>query len=201
MTTQISEAICYLGHYYQLTGEPLETLFDEEFHGDEERRAETIFRLPSVFEFAEYPYENKLQRPDFSGSILDSSCWRGYVGEWVIENNQLFLKELHGLSGEPLRSQVFPDRQGLVNAEWFSGILALKRESHRPDTWKEYRPWKNREGVVLSDWVLAAEEIRLVVIKGTVLEKDMSTGRDSLQALHEKYNSPLTEARPQEGDA
>ncbi len=158
-----------MGHYYRLTGEPLETLFDEEFHGDEERRAITILRLPSVFECAEYPYENKLQRPAFSWGKLDSSCWRGYVGEWVIENDQLFLKELHGLSGEPLRGLVFPDSHGLVHAEWVSGILALKREAHRPGTWEEYRPWENGEAVVWSDRVLDTEEIRLEVIRGVII--------------------------------
>jgi len=69
MTAQEREMLYYNGKTYWLATEPLKQLFD--LMGDD--------------------------RPVLvSGS---TSCWRGYVGTWEIENDKLFLIDFKGHTG------------------------------------------------------------------------------------------------------
>jgi len=90
----------------------------------------------------------------------ETSCRRGYVGTWAIENDRLYLKSLEGRTahGTPIGlAHIFPGHPGPVLANWFSGEIrcpAGKLLEARPVGW----PWPNvyerdrfftiREGVV-----------------------------------------------------
>jgi len=66
-------------------------------------------------------------------SMGSTACWRGYIAKWEVRNGSLFLKSLRkeNLPNEdekpiPLQS-VFPDANGPVLADWFSGVLECTR--------------------------------------------------------------------------
>jgi len=71
-------------------------------------------------------------------SMGSTACWRGYIAKWEVRNGSLFLKSLRkeNLPNEdekpiPLQS-VFPDANGPVQADWFSGVLECNRgEQHK----------------------------------------------------------------------
>ncbi len=71
-------------------------------------------------------FEKHGNRPDFY--VPHTALWRGYVGTWVLEDDRLFLTELEGMleNGQvvDLRT-VFPDADGRVFAEWYSGTFSL----------------------------------------------------------------------------
>lgn len=66
-------------------------------------------------------------------SMGSTACWRGYIATWEVRNMSLFLKSLRkeNLPNEdekaiPLQS-VFPDANGPILADWFSGVLYCNR--------------------------------------------------------------------------
>ena len=95
MTAQVSEYLAYRNTGYALFTEPLEEWFRQ-----------------------------CGQRPPFA--LRHTACWRGYLGSWEITDDRLYLVDLEGTmqSGEEANLQtVFPDQEGPVFAEWFSGDL------------------------------------------------------------------------------
>ena len=63
-------------------------------------------------------------------SKLCSALWRGYVGQWNIENNRLFLVALEGTcpDGAPASlTTIFPDHNGPIFADWYTGDLHCAR--------------------------------------------------------------------------
>jgi len=71
-------------------------------------------------------------------SMGSTACWRGYIAKWEVRDGSLFLKSLRkeNLPNEdekpiPLQS-VFPDANGPILADWFSGVLECNRgEKHK----------------------------------------------------------------------
>ncbi len=66
-------------------------------------------------------------------SMGSTACWRGYIATWEVRNGSLFLKSLNkeALPNDdeipiPLQS-VFPDADGPILADWFSGVLDCNR--------------------------------------------------------------------------
>jgi len=65
--------------------------------------------------------------------MTSTACWRGYIATWEIRNGSLFLKSL-GKGAMPNDDEtpipltnVFPDADGLVPADWYSGVLECNR--------------------------------------------------------------------------
>ena len=51
-----------------------------------------------------------------------SACWRGYIGEWLIESRRLYLIGIQNLDDEPIPlSKIFPDNPKRVFAHWVTG--------------------------------------------------------------------------------
>ena len=95
MTLQIAEKLTYNGKKYDLHTEPLKS----------------------------YLYKHPIERPSCTRTF-STACWRGYVGHWAIEDNKLYLVELHSFE-IPHRNaldDIFPGQQK-VFAEWFSGTI------------------------------------------------------------------------------
>ena len=66
-------------------------------------------------------------------SMASTACWRGYIARWEVRNESLWLKSLGrpNLPNDdetpiPLQS-VFPDANGPILADWFSGVLECNR--------------------------------------------------------------------------
>ena len=100
MTAQIREVLYYNGETYWLSTEPLKPLLD--IIGDEKP-------TPSVMVFA------------------STACKRGYIGEWEIVEDKLFLIELKGYPEENeqfIMDFLFPN-QKKVFAGWFTGEIEI----------------------------------------------------------------------------
>ena len=95
MTLQIAEKLTYNGKKYDLHTEPLKSNL----------------------------YKHPIERPSCTRTF-STACRRGYVGHWAIEDNKLYLVELHSFE-IPHRNaldDIFPGQQK-VFAEWFSGTI------------------------------------------------------------------------------
>jgi len=55
-----------------------------------------------------------------------TACWRGYVAEWKITGDELYLTRIDGHLADKTRATIdtlFPDSKGKVVAKWFTGEL------------------------------------------------------------------------------
>jgi hypothetical protein len=99
MTAQSGENLIYEGHTVTMHSEPLEDYF-----------------------------EAKGERPEFGG--ICTSCWRGYIGTWEIKDDRLYLVSLEGFGKlkdgtEASLQTIFPDQDGPILADWYSGTLKI----------------------------------------------------------------------------
>lgn len=57
-------------------------------------------------------------------NVISSACWRGYIGEWLIEHKRLYLVGLEDLSGKPISlSSLFSGNPSRVFAHWVTDEL------------------------------------------------------------------------------
>jgi hypothetical protein len=96
MTAQQGERLFYKGEEYIMATEPLE------------------YFLSKI---------NIIRPGDFG---MCTSCWRGYIGTWEIDDHKLFLV---GLEGCPTKEStdlnyVFPNQEKIF-ANWFSGCIRI----------------------------------------------------------------------------
>lgn len=62
--------------------------------------------------------------------IVNSMCWRGYLGTWEIVDDRLYLVELSGELENARKADLgtlFPGFPGRVFAHWYSGPLTIQR--------------------------------------------------------------------------
>jgi len=60
----------------------------------------------------------------FDSENISTACWRGYIGEWLIENRRLYLIGITDLDDKPIAlSKIFPDNPKRVFAHWVTGEL------------------------------------------------------------------------------
>jgi len=60
----------------------------------------------------------------FDSESISTACWRGYIGEWLIENRRLYLIGINNMDDEPIAlSKIFPDNPKRVFAHWVTGEL------------------------------------------------------------------------------
>ncbi len=73
----------------------------------------------SMFSFPHIPegHPRIIKVPDEEITVVSSSCLRGYIGSWKIENGKLFLTKLDGGLRLEGNKPLF--------AEWFSGELKI----------------------------------------------------------------------------
>lgn len=99
MTAQMPEIITYKGVKRDLLECPLEYRFNKK----------------------------KRKRPSFISP--HTACWRGYIGEWLIEDDKLYLVDIkhYTVSADPLFDwrSMFDYHQGKVLASWYTGELRV----------------------------------------------------------------------------
>ena len=60
----------------------------------------------------------------FDSESISTACWRGYIGEWLIESRRLYLIGIADLDDKPIAlSRIFPDNPKRVFAHWVTGEL------------------------------------------------------------------------------
>ena len=70
-------------------------------------------------------------KPVVTQAPAHSACWRGYVGEWEIFNNRLYLVAINATVIDKNHQRLarltdyFPEARGKVFAHWYSGKLIL----------------------------------------------------------------------------
>jgi hypothetical protein len=101
-TSQLEEQIMYNGERRDMSSRPLESYFNENH--------------PRPREFSMHGW-------------FGSSCWRGYIGYWQIENDFLYLERLLHCYGDdedeiPL-SMIFKEDKPPIKAIWCTGDLKL----------------------------------------------------------------------------
>jgi len=133
MTNQIMECIEFKERGYLLEeGQlPLESLLKYNPYSKYISSDSNSIRLSNSWDVSDISEKDKLFRPDFQdievSGIPGSNCWRGYVGEWLVENQTLYLKNIHGFNPnkKSIFSLLFPYEKNLVVANWFSGLLDI----------------------------------------------------------------------------
>ena len=101
MTAQAAEILHYKGREWALCAEPLDLYLENNnirFDSEAIANSETI--------------------------TISTACWRGYIGEWLIENRRLYLIGINNVNDEPIPlSRIFPDNPKRVFAHWVTGEL------------------------------------------------------------------------------
>ena len=81
------------------------------------------------------PLQPYLEEKKIVFDYLSTACWRGYVGEWVVEDNKLYLINLEAnILREKQESSkeyetvgleyLFPNEKK-VFAKWFTGVISI----------------------------------------------------------------------------
>lgn len=76
------------------------------------------------------PFEPYVEgNPDILFFANNSACWRGYIGTWKIEDNQLFLIGLKGYSesNESITMKTLFPKKRKVFADWYTGELHISK--------------------------------------------------------------------------
>lgn len=100
-TGQASELIIFEGDTLEMLTEPLESFLRE--------------------------HEPRNQYYPFLENGCSTALWRGYIGLWKLENNELILIDVFacGDRDESIREKIFPNKERIV-ADWFSGELSIQ---------------------------------------------------------------------------
>jgi len=150
-TSQEEEQIMYNGERRIMISQPLDYYF---YHGH-----------PRPEEF-------------HMGGWYGSSCWRGYIGYWKIENDFLYLEKLlHCYNKEPNKdpdeiplSLIFKEDKAPIKASWYTGDLRLPEG-------KELLP-----DVYEKDIIITIKNGR-VISERTVDDKDKFASRSSIDII------------------
>lgn len=81
------------------------------------------------------PLQPYLEEKKIVFDYLSTACWRGYVGEWIVEDNKLYLTNLEANivrenqdSSEEYETvgleYLFPNEEK-VFAKWFTGVVRI----------------------------------------------------------------------------
>ena len=162
MTAQFREILTLEGKQYGMISEPLDPLIIKEFNGQKEG----------------YPDGYPTLYPSCT------ACWRGYIGHWLISNNQLWLEDVRGsnevddgkiyveVAQDQLklldwRKTFFNYQQGNIKAQWFSGKLVVEMGGlieyvHMgfESTYEKYLLMDIKNGNVLSNQIIPGKEFR-----------------------------------------
>jgi len=91
---------------------------------------EKIFYNGTMFSTLSEPLRGYLKENVVEFASQSSACWRGYIGHWVIENQQLYLAQISSYRKprkglEPSIESLF-STSGRVLASWFDGQIRLE---------------------------------------------------------------------------
>ena len=150
-TIQVKEQILYNGERRIMISQPLEYYFDEN-----------------------HPRPEELSLHEIHVKRFDTSCWRGYVGYWKIEDDFLYLERLlycgYKDQEEIPLSLIFTEDKAPIKASWYTGDLRLPEG-------KELLP-----DVYEKDIIITIKNGR-VISERTVDDKDKFATRSAIDIL------------------
>jgi hypothetical protein len=99
------------------------------------QRGERIIYKGDTLEMLSVPLEDFLHNKDRAiiSPFLETGCstalWRGYVGLWMISDGKLYLIDVNlcGRHGVSIMKKLFPDSDGPLFVDWFTGELAIQQ--------------------------------------------------------------------------
>ena len=162
MTAQFREIITIEGEKYGMASEPLDPLIVREFSGHREG----------------FPHGYPTLYPSCT------ACWRGYIGHWLIDDNQLWLLDVRGsnevddgkiyvevdqdqLKLLDWRKTFFNYQKGNIKADWFTGKLIIEMgelieyvHMAYESTYEKYLLMGIENGNVLSNQIISGKEFR-----------------------------------------
>lgn len=152
MTAQVADIIWHEGKKRELFTFPLEAYFD-----------------------------NDNSWPEILDRLASTDCWRGYVAEWKIQGETLYLLDIldDDVDRHSIKNEVFSDMSQPVRATWFTGQLRI------PDG-EAYPP------LHVDDMMRPAceRDILLEIEMGVVLKKEI---RDNRQIKFKEVFSDVKE--------
>jgi hypothetical protein len=101
-----------------------------------------------------------------------TACWRGYVGEWELCDDQLYLQDLkanvmvYGVTRPARLTDFFPEAKGKVFAHWFSGELRIPNGRQIYSNASRYNPQFEEEIVLTVKAGVLLEEQRIRNVEG-----------------------------------
>lgn len=92
---------------------------------------EIIVYEEQEYRMEEYPLADHIRKMgnEINYDNMTSACWRGYIGDWEIILNKLYLTGLSNMTGSGYKfsmKTLFPGQEK-VFAEWYSGELRIPR--------------------------------------------------------------------------
>jgi len=162
MTAQFREILTLKGKKYGMVTEPLDPLIVREFNGQKEG-------FPSGY-------------PTLYPSC--TACWRGYIGHWLIDDDQLWLVDVRGsnevddgkiyvevdqdqLKLLDWRKTFFNYQKENIKADWFTGKLIVEMgelieyvHMAYESTYEKYLLMGIENGNVLSNQIISGKEFR-----------------------------------------
>ena len=87
-------------------------------------------------------------RPDLKFKSMGSWCWRGYIGNWTIDEGRLYLRSIiarYEDGTEVTLASLFPGFEAAVFAHWFTGLIEAsavtsdKEEDEKKYIWQIFK--------------------------------------------------------------
>jgi hypothetical protein len=95
---------------------------------------------------------------------MDTACWRGYVGEWEVLEDRLYMVGLEGMlegGTEATLETVFPGFPDRVFAHWYSGTIRIPQGKLLDYVHMGYASVYERDLILtLENGVLKSSEVR-----------------------------------------
>jgi hypothetical protein len=121
-----------------------------------DNRMYTLFSNP-----LEYYWSEDNPKPPMTWPT--TSCYRGYIAKWEIIGNYLYLIDLifRAPDGDAGLDYVFPDIQGKIKAEWYSGELRIPLGE--PVICKDF-PYYPPDAYIVTeiDWFIHVDKGRII---------------------------------------
>jgi hypothetical protein len=130
-------------------------------------------------------------RPDFNTNprklTISTGNWRGYVGEWKIDSEKLFLEKITAHEKAFKIENIFPAKTAPVFADWFSGVLRVSGGVQRQYQHMGFDRTYERE---LFLFVSQGKVIRSIEVSEKALEKGLKDFDDAIAFLKTKTGTP-----------
>jgi hypothetical protein len=87
-------------------------------------------------------------RPDLKFKSMGSWCWRGFIGNWTIDEGRLYLRSIiarYEDGTEVTLASLFPGFETAVFAHWFTGLIEAsavasdKEEDEKTYIWQIFK--------------------------------------------------------------
>ena len=95
------------------------------------QKGEVLFYNGQIFNISEEPLNSYLVKNKIELQLtpLDTSCWRGYIGQWEIIGDRLFLKTLSG-HGFLLNREKYHENKSLIREKTKAGEITPQENGH-----------------------------------------------------------------------